>query len=158
MRYLILSILFLIVFSVWSQDSLYRKKNLTIIDIEAFYSYYQQDGNQSAVTGGVGTEKLHVNNVGMNLGITLDTSHTIIFETFLDAISSASVDNIDFVKSSASEHDKHISVHLGYQFTTKKSPFEFGVKYLFGVESDYLSHGFNFWTSFGSRDLTRIMQ
>lgn len=138
-----------------SQDSLYTKKNLTSFDIEAYYSYYSQDGNHSAVTGGIGTEKLSVNSFGMNLDVSIDTSHTIIFETFFDVISSASVDNIDFVKSSASEHDNHISAHLGYQYSSKKKPFLIGAKYLLGVESDYLSNGFSIWSSIVSKNRAR---
>ena len=137
------------------QDSLFRKKKLTTIDIEVFYSFYDQDGNHSAVTGGEGTEKLMVNDFGLNFGLTVDTSHTIIFETYVDIISSASVDNIDFIRSSASEHDNHISLQVGYQYQSKKAPFLLGAKYLFGLESDYLSNGFNIWGSLTSKDFTR---
>ncbi len=126
--FIIISLLFIL--PLQSQDSLYQKRKLTSIDIELFYSYYGQDGNHSAVTGGLGTEKLTVNNVGTNISFTIDTSHTIIFETFLDVITSASTDNINFVKSSASLHDNHISVHAGYQYTSKKSPFIIGGKYM----------------------------
>ena len=115
--------LFLFVNGLICQDSLFRKKKLTTIDIEAFYSFYDQDGNHSAVTGGEGTEKLMVNDFGLDFGLTVDTSHTIIFETYVDIISSASVDNIDFIRSSASEHDNHISVQIGYQYQSKKRLF-----------------------------------
>jgi len=148
-------LIFILSFQAISQDSLFRKRRLTNIDIEAFCSFYAQDGNHSAVTGGIGTEELTVYNFGANLNFTIDTSHTIIFEAYLDVISSASVDNIDFVESSASEQDTHVSAHFGYQFTAKKSPFQIGVKYLFAVESDYLSNGFNIWSSFSSKDFSR---
>lgn len=156
MRITILSICFITLFSgLFAQEKSYEQKRLTTVDLEAFYSFYDQDGNNSAVTGGIGTEKLHVNNFGLNLGLTIDTSHTIIFETFIDIISSASVDNIDFIRSSASEHDNHISAHIGYQYSSKNKPFLLGAKYLFGLESDYLSHGFNLWGSVVSKDQTR---
>lgn len=155
MRFICFVSILLIVLPSQSQDTLYQKRKLTSIDIELFYSYYGQDGNHSAVTGGLGTEKLTVNNIGTNIDVTIDTSHTIIFETFLDVITSASVDNINFVKSSASLHDNHISVHVGYQYTSKKSPFIIGGKYMFGLESDFLSHGFNLWSSLSSKDLSR---
>lgn len=141
--------------SLISQDSLYRQKKLTTLDIEAFYSFYKQDGNNSAVTGGIGTEELSVNNFGFNFGLTTDTSHTFIFETYVDVITSASVDNIDFVKSSASETDNHLAVGIGYQYQSKKSPFLVGAKYLFGLESDFTSNGFNIWTSVTSKDFSR---
>jgi len=158
MKFFVLFIPFFLLFSeLFSQDTLFRKKKLTGIDIEAFYSFYKQDGDHSAVTGGIGTESLHVNDIGLNTTATFDTSHTIIFETYFDVISSASVDNIDFVKSSASEDDFHLSVHAGYQYTSKNSPFLLGAKYTFGRESDYLSNGFNLWGAFSSRNLSRTI-
>ncbi|MDI1315737.1 hypothetical protein [Flavobacterium sp.] len=36
----------------------YKKQKLKIEEINFVSSYYKQDGNNSAVTGGVGTEKL----------------------------------------------------------------------------------------------------
>jgi len=150
-------ILFWITLPNFAQDSLYKKKHLSSIDIEAFYSFYTQDGEHSAVTGGIGTEKLHVHNAGFNFGITVDTSHTVIVEAYIDAITSASTDSIDYVVSSASLQDNHISTHIGYQFTSKKKSFLFGGKYLFAIESDFLSHGFNIWTSIGNKDQSRDM-
>lgn len=146
-----------ITFSItaFPQDTLYKKKNITTIDIEVFYSYYNQDGNHSAVTGGIGTEKLHVHSTGFNFDLTTDTSHTILVESYLDVITSASVDNIDFVVSSASYHDRHISASVGYQFNSKKKAFLIGGKYMFALESDFLSNGFNVWTSFGNKTQTR---
>ena len=140
-----------------AQDSLYVKRKLTAIDIEAYYSFYGQDGNHSAVTGGVGTEELTVNSVGANLAITVDTVHTVIFETYLDVITSASTDNIDFVKSSASLVDNHLSIQAGYQYTSKDSRWVAGLKYMFGMESDYLSNGFNLWSGYTSRDRSRAI-
>ena len=43
-----------------SSDSAFKKKKLRKTDIEILYSHYLQDGNNSAVTGGRGTEKLSV--------------------------------------------------------------------------------------------------
>ena len=153
--------IFLLIFTLFfgllaqGQDSLYAKKNLTVADIEIYYSFYNQDGRHSAVTGGLGTERLKIHSVGTNMAFTRDTAHTVIFETYVDAITSASTDNIDFVESSASLHDRHISIHAGYQYASKKAPFLIGGKYLFGLESDYTSHGFNFWYSRSSRDMSQ---
>ena len=63
-----------------AQEDPYKKKTIAATDLEVFYSFYNQDGNNSAVTGGIGTEKLHINNVGVNPGVTIDTSHTIILQ------------------------------------------------------------------------------
>jgi len=151
MRYTLVIILLFFIYTVFAQDSLFKKKHFTAVDIETFYSYYSQDGDHSAVTGGIGTEKLHVHSAGFNVDVTTDTSHTIIVETYIDAITSASVDNINFVVSSASYHDNHLSAHIGYQYSAKKKPFLIGGKYMFGMESDFLSHGISLWTSFGNK-------
>ena len=41
-----------------TNDSLYRSKKLKVDEINFVSGYYSQDGNNSAVTGGIGTEKL----------------------------------------------------------------------------------------------------
>lgn len=156
MKFLGVSILLILVVQITiAQDSLFHKKHLTTADIELFYSFYTQDGDHSAVTGGTGTEKLHVHDVGFNTSLTTDTSHTVLVGAYLDAITSASTDNIDFVMSSASREDNHISAHLGYQYHAKQTGFLVGGKYMFGMESDFLSHGFNIWTAFENKMKTR---
>jgi len=151
----ILILLLLVVQTSFAQDSLFHKKHLTTADIELFYSFYTQDGDHSAVTGGKGTEKLHVHDIGFNSSVTFDSSHTIVAGGYIDAITSASTDNIDFIVSSASLHDNHYSANLGYQYTSKKGRFLIGAKYLFGFESDYTSNGFNLWTAFGNKSGSR---
>src|SRR5437868_3431544 len=42
------------------QDSLYKQQRISRTDIEVLFGYYTQNGNHSAITGGTGTEKLHV--------------------------------------------------------------------------------------------------
>ena len=74
------------------------------IDIELVYNQYVQDGNNSAVTGGIGTEKLSV--YGPSFYIRKTTAKNAVGVKFgADVISSASTDNIDFVPSSASKRD-----------------------------------------------------
>src|SRR5438105_46380 len=87
------------------QDSTYQKKQLSETDVQLVFSYYDQDGNNSAVTGGVGTEKLTVYAPGVNIKHTFNTYNTISLNTGVDVISSASTDNIDFIVSSASVLD-----------------------------------------------------
>ena len=41
-----------------ADTSAYQKKPLQLEEANLLFSYYQQDGNNSAVTGGVGSEKL----------------------------------------------------------------------------------------------------
>ena len=62
MRKFSLSILacFFQILSVFSQSdsSAYKEKKLRIDEVNFVSGYYTQDGNNSAVTGGIGTEKL----------------------------------------------------------------------------------------------------
>ena len=52
-----------------SDSTGYKSQKLSIDEINLVSSYYKQDGNNSAVTGGVGTEKL--TDVSNNIDVTL---------------------------------------------------------------------------------------
>ena len=43
-----------------ANDSVYKKQRVSQTDVQALFSFYTQDGNHSAITGGVGTENLQV--------------------------------------------------------------------------------------------------
>lgn len=78
------------------------KYNPNKTEIELVYNHYIQDGNKSAVTGGIGTEQLTVYGPALNLKETFG-KNALLFNLGADIITSASLDNIDFVKSSASK-------------------------------------------------------
>jgi hypothetical protein len=82
-------------------DSLPKVRKTTL---DIVYGHYFQNGNNSAVTGGVGTEELMV--YGPNLTVK-HTRNKVAFSlnSGIDLISSASTDKIDFVVSSASSRD-----------------------------------------------------
>src|SRR5512141_8005 len=65
MRKICLSVagIFLLLFSGFAQNTPkdstnYKSRKLTFEEANCVTSYYRQDGNNSAVTGGIGTEKL----------------------------------------------------------------------------------------------------
>ena len=87
------------------KDSAIQKINKTAIEL--VYNHYLQDGNNSAVTGGVGTEELTVYGPSINIKNTYSKSN-LSFNLGADIISSASTDNIDFVVSSASAKDARV--------------------------------------------------
>ncbi len=144
----LVTILLFITIQAFTQDrdSIFKKKAVTALDVQLFYSMYLQEGTHSAVTGGEGDEHLTVNHIGTNISQTSNAS-TIIFNVSLDVITSPSTDKIDFIKSSASEHDNHVQAKVGYQYKHKKSKSTFGAAWLFGIESDYLSNGIDLWFS-----------
>jgi Protein of unknown function (DUF3570) len=83
------------------QDSTttYKPRELKLEEANLVTSYYSQDGNHSAVTGGIGTEKLKDFANTFDLKLTKWTSntkqHSIGFELGVDTYSSASSDKID---------------------------------------------------------------
>ncbi len=106
--------------------------------IELVYNHYIQDGNNSAVTGGIGTEKLTI--YGPQVGIQhMKGKHNISNKFGVDIISSASTDNIDFVVSSASVLDARGYANVVYENRQEEKNLS-----VFGgggasMESDYLS-------------------
>ena len=104
-------------------------------------SYYTQDNDHSAVTGGQGTEDLQVYATKVSVDHQSDSSNAFHFEAGLDVITSASTDNIDFVKSSASRVDARTHVNTGYSRRFKSPGITAGVNGSFSIESDYTSFG-----------------
>jgi hypothetical protein len=143
--FLTISLLILLTLSLAGQDSVYIKRKLSETDINLLFSYYAQDGNHSAVTGGTGTEKLSVYAPKATLTYQVDSSHSVYLNGGLDWITSASTDKIDYRVSSASYHDFHFHTEAGYGYYLKKARMEIGLGSHFSLESDYLSTGFNFW-------------
>src|SRR6185436_2958616 len=89
----------LAVFSQTAEDSTYKKRKLNTYEVNFISSYYGQDGNHSAVTGGIGTEKLSDYSNALDLQITKTDSllrtRTWNIELAMDAYTSASSDKID---------------------------------------------------------------
>ncbi|HRK52810.1 MAG TPA: DUF3570 domain-containing protein [Cyclobacteriaceae bacterium] len=133
----------------------YTKKDLYHTDVEVVFSYYNQNNDHSAVTGGIGTEDLQVYVTHLSLDNIKDSVRTVHFDLGFDVISSASTDNIDFVLSSASKVDARIYTSLGYNRLMQDKQTTWGINSSFSIESDYLSWGQSFSISHLSEDQTR---
>ncbi len=132
----------------------YRK--LKVDEINFVSSYYSQTGDHSAVTGGMGTEKLtdFGNSIDLHL-IRYDkrlNKHSLSFELGIDTYSSASSDNIDKVKNpasgdmhitSASRSDARFSPAASYLFENVEKKYSLGGGLSFSQEFDYTSLGGN---------------
>jgi len=119
-------------------DSVYKKRNLSKTDIELVFSYYNQDGDHSAVIGGQGTEELNVYAPGLIL--THSSGYNIYsFDAGIDIITSASTDMIDARVSSASRTDMRSYANINYSRKLKNSDVILGLGTGFSLESDYLS-------------------
>ncbi len=121
------------------KDTVFRRERINKTEIEFMYSHYLQDGNNSAVTGGIGTEKLTVYSPNLRIKKTWQNQRNLTFKGGTDIISSASTDNIDFVKSSASLIDLRTYANIGFSSPVPKKNMNWSLGTGFSVESDYFS-------------------
>ena len=75
------------------------------IDVDFLFNYYQQDGENSPVTGGIGTEDMDVLSPVIAVTWKVDDTWTLRSDLGVDSITSASVDAMDAEISSASRQD-----------------------------------------------------
>ncbi|ESU22691.1 hypothetical protein FEDK69T_19490 [Flavobacterium enshiense DK69] len=141
-------------------SSAYKKQKLKIEEVNFISSYYSQDGNNSAVTGGLGTEKLTDIATTFDIRVSKrdknDNKHNFGFEIGIDSYTSASSDKIDpNTVSSASYQDIRVypSVNYSYQNFEKNYILNGGLS--FSAEFDYTSIGANAGFTKISKDKNR---
>ncbi|MFM6913986.1 MAG: hypothetical protein ACKOUQ_03670, partial [Aquirufa sp.] len=130
-------------------DSLaYKKRALKFEEINLVAGYYDQDGHNSAITGGIGTEKL--TDLATSFEIRLskldrkNRTHSFTADMNIDQYTSASSDNIDpLTVSSASRKDTHIYPSLSWSVKDDQTRTTHGLSYSYSTEYDYKSHGFS---------------
>jgi hypothetical protein len=87
-------------------------------EVDFLFSYYQQDGNNSAVTGGVGTEKLTDVASNIIVNVPLQPLKNLVMDYGISYYSSASSDNINpMTISSASS--TNLVFHIGFTMIKK---------------------------------------
>lgn len=143
-----------------STTAAYQPKKLKIEEVNFVSSYYHQNGNNSAITGGIGTEKLYDFANSLELKLTKvdkrQRIHTISGELNIDYYSSASQDNIDpLTISSASLTDTHIYPSVSWNVKDEAHRTSKGISALYSTEYDYHSYGMMFNYSKSSRDNNR---
>lgn len=103
------------------------------IDVDFLLNYYDQDGDHSPVTGGIGTEDLQV--IAPTFVVRWDASERwdLVADLGVDNITSASTDNIDSQVSSASRNDSrgHLVLTANRQWQNQR--FSVGL----GLSSEY---------------------
>lgn len=115
------------------------KPNTNEIEANFLSSYYQQDGNNSPVTGGIGTEALHDFANVFIVNVPIDSVNSISLFAGVDAYTSASSDNIDSNVSSASMSDTRTYGTLSYNRKNLKRSETYGIRAGFSKEFDYSS-------------------
>ncbi len=138
----------------------YENRKLKVEEVNFVSSYYQQDGNNSAVTGGIGTE--HLTDYAQSLDLVLKTTdrrnrqHTLAFDFNIDHYTSASSDNIDpLTISSASKSDTHIYPSIAWSVHNDNTRTTHGLALSYSTEYDYKSYGINFSFARASADNNR---
>ena len=156
--------LFIMLLSAFSQtedDSIYYKtRKLDFEEINLVQSYYHQEGDHSAVTGGIGTEKLsdYANNFEIKLFThdKRDRKREWDFNLGVDYYTSASSDKIDPITiSSASSRDLRFYPSLSHAIINDKKGTTTEMNLAYSIESDYQSYGFGGSYSRKSADRSR---
>lgn len=143
-----------------SDSAAYKDRKLKLEEANFISSYYGQDGNNSAVTGGIGTEKLSDFATTIDIRLSrydhLRRKHTISGEVGIDAYSSASSDRIDpSTISSASSKDVRVYPSLTYAITSEEKRSTLSGTASVSTEYDYFSAGLAAGWSKLSKDRNR---
>jgi hypothetical protein len=145
--------LFLLLFSIhmfaqtFTLDStqIFGKRALKFEEANIVTSYYQQDGNNSAITGGVGTEKLtdFANVIDFKLSYNNGKGKKYHFggDVGIDYYTSASSVKIDTRVSSASSSDVRVYPSINASVENIKTGLILGGNLAFSKEYDYSSIG-----------------
>lgn len=132
-----------------ADSSNYQIRQLNVDEINFVSAYYHQDGNNSAVTGGIGTERLtdFANTIDLQLSkfTQKNKKNTFLFELGVDHYTSASSDKIDPNSiSSASMSDTRIYPSLNWTQSDETTGNAFGFSGSLSHEFDYQSLGVGF--------------
>lgn len=143
-----------------SDSSFYKSRQLKFEEANFVSSYYHQEGNNSAVTGGIGTEKLtdisNTIDLRMSKYDAKGRLHNYNFELGFDTYTSASSDKINPATiSSASSNDQRIYPSAAWSITNEEKGQSFGSNVVVSSEYDYLSFGGGVNASKNSKDNNR---
>ncbi|ANE50792.1 DUF3570 domain-containing protein [Flavisolibacter tropicus] len=168
MRKLSLAVIgmYISVLSAYSQStsagdsSHYKSKKLNLDEVNLVTGYYQQTGDHSAVTGGVGTEAL--NDIATTIELRLykydrkQRRHNFNLELGVDHYTSASSDKIDpYTISSPSHSDTRVYPSIGWTVQNEEKKTTFGLTGSLSNEFDYQSYGLGASFTKASKDNNR---
>lgn len=154
---LLIITLFFLGATVYAQDvpknsTDYTPRVLETTEIDFLSSYYSQDGNNAAVTGGLGTEELTDVTAAFIISIPLSDDDILTIDTGISAYTSASSSNINpFDKrpadpftaaTGASRDDTWYNLTAAYSKSSDDRNTNWSAKVSFSTEYDYSSFGF----------------
>ena len=106
------------------------------VEIDFLLNYYDQDGNHSAVEGGVGTQKLNDAATILVVNVPVYESNNLTFTLGVDNYSSASSDKINPLVSGPSRSDTRTYLNAGYSIANSENTMSYGFNAGFSTESD----------------------
>ncbi|WDF78668.1 DUF3570 domain-containing protein [Mucilaginibacter sp. KACC 22773] len=135
----------------------YQARKLKVDEVNFVSAYYHQNGNNSAVTGGIGTENLtdFANTLDLQMSklTKAGNKNTFVFELGVDHYTSASSDKIDpYSVSSASRQDTRVYPSLNWTHSNEKTGTAYGFTGSYSHEFDYQSKGVGFNFTSVSKD------
>ena len=141
-------------YSQTAQDStkVYKKRVLETAEVDFLTSYYSQDGDNAAVSGGIGTEELTDITGSFVVSIPLNDDDVLTIDAGVSAYTSASSSNVNpfdggqmadpFVASSgASGEDTWTNVTSSYSHNSDDHNDIWSAKLSVSTEHDYFSAG-----------------
>lgn len=155
-KQLLLIACMLAVVPLWAQtkqDSItaYKKRVLETTEVDFLTSYYSQDGDNAAVSGGIGTEALTDVTGTFVVSIPLNDDDVLTIDAGVSAYTSASSSNIDpfdngtadpfQASSGASSGDVWANVTVGYSHSSDDRNDIWSAKVSVSTEYDYFSAG-----------------
>lgn len=154
------SLLQLLTASAQTDSAAYKQRRLTLDQVNLVSSYYMQDGNNSAVTGGIGSEQL--TDIANTIELRMikrdkqDHLHSFSFELGIDHYTSASSDKIDASTiSSASRADTRLYPSLNWTVSNDRNGLTAGAGVYYSTEYDYQSIGIDANVAKSSDDKNR---
>ncbi|GAA5020661.1 hypothetical protein GCM10011506_04360 [Marivirga lumbricoides] len=130
----------------------YKKRVLETTEIDFLASYYQQDGNNAAVSGGIGTEELQDVTSTFVVSVPLNDDDILTIDAGVSAYTSASSSNINpfdkgeanfyTASSGASSSDVWTNITASYSHSSDDRNNIISAKASLSAEYDYFSMGF----------------
>ncbi len=143
----------MLIFAQQEQDSLaYKKRVLANTEVDFLASYYTQDGNNAAVSGGVGTEELTDATSAIVVSIPMNADDVLTVDAGISAYTSASSSNINpfdggkdanpfQASSGASSSDLWTNLTGSYSHSSDDRNRIWGLHGSMSTEYDYFSLG-----------------
>ncbi len=129
-------------------------------EVNFLFNYYEQDGDHSPVTGGMGTEELDNVAPSFVVHVPIDSLSALDLNFGVDIYSSASTDNVDYFeinKSSASSMDARVHFNAAYSHTLANSGNAYSISGGASAEFDVTSFHAGGSYTFNSKDQNRSL-